>query len=386
MSTELLLLATLALASPETPPEPPPAETTADEPEASDPAVRAAVAEAKLARNQELLEAGKEQARLQVDLAELDKKQAEEATARAREETEAAKAELESEKSAKLLEFGLTVGTAFAVQVPVVLQSAGPSTQIRQRTASATAMPYLMLLPGFWTGNGYVRKYCASQWAGKSEATASRAADALAREKAALHLDVLLDAVRNHPTVTLSQLGSKQPAEENLVPPATEKSVQPKDEGEPPSRGLEHLTQAQLDGVKRLLATTDVAEKELLRHALETELMTSVVKWTPGRPARACGWRKIGAWVGIPVKYEARVEGQPFEVAVNAKTELDPVIAFGLGYTPNAYVSVLLGGSYNRVSVASSMSDPEARNLAGLWTLTVGLGVNADILTLLRSK
>lgn len=292
------------------------------------------------------------------------RQRAEEAAERAKAETEAVRAELDSEKSAKLLEFGLTVGTAFAVQAPVIPEGTA-SNRLHQRTASVTAMPYLMLLPGFWTGNGYVRKYCASQWAGKSEVTASRAADALAREKAKQHLEVLLDAIRSsNGKIELEELKNEEPR----------------------SRGLEHLTEEQHEAAKALLGETDPAKRELLREALETELMTTVVGWTPGLPAKACAARKIGAWVGIPVKYEARIEGRPFGVAVDTKSEIDPVVAFGLGYTPNAYVSVLVGGSYNRATVASSMTDPDARNDRGLWTITVGLGLNADILTLLRGK
>lgn len=47
---------------------------------------------------------------------------------------------------------------------------------------------------------------------------------------------------------------------------------------------------------------------------------------------------------------------------------------------------MLFGGSYNLVEVESSMMDPAARNTAGMWTFTAGLGLNVDILTVFDVK
>jgi len=327
-------------------------------------AIRAAVAEQELIAEKEARKLDQEVAKAHEE--ELTQKaRADTAeSARAEEERKAKEAadDLAIEKSAKLLELGITVGAAVATQAPI---KAG-STQ--QQTWGVTALPYVMLLPGFWPANAPVRKYCAAEWSGRSAAAASKAADALAFDMSVLRVAALLETIRVDPDVTHADLRNTG------------------------YRFLSELTERQLEAAKEIVALDNVtsdaqkAERKQKLQALQTDAMPTLAGWTPAVKPKYCWARKLGAWVGRPAKYKARLAGSPFDVEFDAKSDIDPVVAFGIGYTPNAYVSVLVGATYATTTLQSDAMDANVTNDAPVWTATVGLGLNADILTVLSGK
>jgi hypothetical protein len=102
--------------------------------------------------------------------------------------------------------------------------------------------------------------------------------------------------------------------------------------------------------------------------AEERDLLDSLTAylWNPNRPAKGCVLRSFGFWIGRPLGYTAAVR---FGDEVATSHELSPVIAFGLGYSPHAYLSFLVGTTLSNVGTES------------VWASTFAAGGNIDLVT-----
>lgn len=233
----------------------------------------------------------------------------------------AALAKFDDLKSAKFIQYGITAGFAFAIQS----SSLGDGTKgSRQKSATSTTMPYVLLVPAYWAYRDISRKYCAALY-GSDEATALKAANTYAKE---------VTKIKGSP--------DQKKAIGNTNPDPTD-----------------------LKG----------------KHSIEDTAIDGATGWDPTAEGR-CGWTRIGAWFGKPIAYDASV------VSTNndpeSKQQVDSTFAFGLAYTPNAYVAALIGLSLNRITipaVAATATQPAIPDQIRRFTnLTVGFGGNLDIL------
>lgn len=107
-------------------------------------------------------------------------------------------------------------------------------------------------------------------------------------------------------------------------------------------------------------------------------------EWNRSLPGR-CGITRVGLFAGRPISYDASVivGGGASE----SKEQVDSIIALGVAYVPNAYVTLLVGVSVNAVDIPGSPAtndEPETpdrrrRFVNGL----VAFGGNIDILSAL---
>lgn len=114
---------------------------------------------------------------------------------------------------------------------------------------------------------------------------------------------------------------------------------------------------------------------------LASLLRLDVVNWEYGIPAR-CVSHQFGFWFGYPLPFKVTVpvestNGMQSRAEVNVKKSA----AFGVGYSPNAYVSILTGVTIGTVNLSPADND---REVAFTWM--IGFGGNLDIFTLLGGK
>jgi endonuclease/exonuclease/phosphatase family metal-dependent hydrolase len=227
-------------------------------------------------------------------------------------------------KGGELVQHGVTLGAAVAMQVGVGKDRA-------LRSVATSFMPYLAILPRRWWIYGDVTKaYCTSAWRGQS---AQDAADALAMKL----------ALERGAAVTWP-----------LGP-----SVY--DAPDPP-----------VDGVK----WQDAPSWEAFQAtpALFRQSVWKLTGWVMGREGICHPWVP-GLYVGIPLG-GFTANGRSTDSELTKAREFKPLFATGFVFAPFTYFSLLAG-----LTLSNVKGDDEKNRRA--LSATIGLGGNIDVFSLL---
>jgi hypothetical protein len=260
-----------------------------------------------------------------------------------KDKAEEAKDQLALLKNGKLMSLGFTGGAAAAVHVPY-----GDKTGL-----GITAMPYVMVLPVYWWTPEATRAYCASSWLAGDEHAAHTAASAIARSYAKRQLAAVKSAIAN-------KIGDDQIIQRYFTQQDTQvsrKLVAKAHDlfGSPnPSEGGSHAQGGPQPEVR-------VPAPEQVEELLDT---LSNLQWNPLKPGWCIG-KKFGGWVGLPANYDTTLDG--------VDAEFDSTLALGLGFSPNAYFSLLAGATTGTIARADGTEERS-------WVLTIAIGGNLDLL------
>ncbi len=89
-----------------------------------------------------------------------------------------------------------------------------------------------------------------------------------------------------------------------------------------------------------------------------------------------CAWRRVGLYVGYPASFKA-TSSVPQRTAMDtAKRDVSPIVSYGFAFVPNAVVTLLTGPSVGTVARDDGTN-------AVVWSWTVGLGANIDLVQLI---
>lgn len=300
--------------------------------------------------------------------------QATKASQAAREASDSANAaadEVANVRSGKLISSGITAGIAGVAHIPL-----GNAIS----TTAVGSMPYVMAHPFYWQSTQAQNTYCASNWAlGGDEAAASQAAYAIAKKKGERSFQSVENALRPY-------VGTPTKDDPKKIAPELESHIT----NEYISNSSDHKAVA-TSVVARTLAWLRVKAagspeaNEWLAHerASIVELIATLT-WNHVWPAN-CLTRKLGVWVGLPITYSTATEfGNGEGTDARGKREVKPTIAFGVGFSPNAYLSILAGFSINTVERAANPAAGAPAGDVSAATFVAGVGGNLDVLTLLR--
>lgn len=260
-------------------------------------------------------------------------------------------------KSGQLISYGITAGAAVAIQTPSWKVDAD------QRNFAMVAMPYIFVLPAYWLAPQATREYCGASWAAGGEAEASAAAMHVAKARAAMRFQNLEVRIGR-------DYESKRWDGKVLI------------DGRPSyvPRVRDYLKRRE----QELSRATDATTKKVVQARLDEERAALIEElasndWDPGLDGN-CKRKAFGAWVGRPLNYTTSVEFEEIvseeQMVVERRREIHPVFAVGLGYSPNAYISLLFGITVARVEIDTDMNNSNDILLAG----TVAIGGNLDIL------
>lgn len=248
-----------------------------------------------------------------------------------------AEAARDQAQTGKLMANGITIGAGLAIQTPPPWRA-----EARQEGLEVVAMPYVIVLPGYWGTPQSIREYCAAAWTGGDEDSAANAATAIAKKSASRTARAIKTALK------LGQSGTQ--IQQQLLSQYTEVN-----------------SLLIISRMKEVLAVEQSDPAAALCLQSEAEDQLAQWEWNPTLRGK-CGWRQLGFWLGLPLDYEtsARVDG------ATAERKLDSVVAGGLTYTPGAFFSFLLGVGHVVIE------DPSAERRS--WTGTLGIGGNLDLL------
>ena len=276
----------------------------------------------------------------------------------------------------KLIRVGVTAGVAAALMVPLAA-----SDGFELKNADMTAVTYVQFLPWYWLAKHTAAKrtYCASAWTAEPRSSRVDRASAAAREEARRWIRVLVD--QQHLLQPLNPNGPNGQTKHGKEKRAL--LVEKSDDTSPTfivdSEGNKKALQLPAGG---LWAVEEIARLEAEGKKAEAEIafakLVSAVAATLWEPTKStsCGGSKFGVWVGLPLPYETRVSGD----GVDAERSVKPLPALGVSFTPNAYVSFLVG------IAGGSFKAPDTGPRRQVLTFTAGLGGNLDFVGLLLSK
>jgi len=232
-------------------------------------------------------------------------------------------AALSSFDSKKFIKYGVTAGFAVNVQVEAA----------RQKATAITTMPYLMLVPAYWVLGDVQADYCSTAY-GDDSAAALSAAKAYATAKAE-------DAMSAGEKIAYNAI--QTPRAVDIDKDAGEKSPKTKE-----------------GWIKKKTG------------------------WNITKGGK-CGLTHLGVFIGKPLSFDANAAASDGDTP--SKQTVTGVAAFGIGYLPNANVTLLLGLSYDSITVqgVAAMGDTPAtpESLKNFWTPMIGFGGNVDLLTAL---
>jgi hypothetical protein len=272
-------------------------------------------------------------------------------SAHAQEAKENAEAALDLATAGKLMSSGVTGGMALALQAAVPWLEAHA-----QRQSVLVAMPYLMVHPGYFGAPQPTREYCASAWGSGDDADAAAAAMGAARKSAQMILTAIkadLRVGRRPDDIVMARFpGSKEVIMKTVDDPSDEA-----EEAAVYGRVLVRRVAAAISGAD---AASVAAEERNILDSLTAFL------WNPNRPPKGCVLRSFGFWLGRPLGYTALVKLQDDS---EVSHEVSPVIAFGIGYSPHAYLSFLVGTTLSYAGTEQ------------VWSSTFAAGGNIDLVT-----
>jgi len=265
------------------------------------------------------------------------------------EEKSDAEKDLDKLKAGKLIRWGITAGVGPAFYAPLHTSGGRPAVP------GVGAITYVMFHPFYWRNAPAQNIYCANQWSGTaSETVASRAADDAAKERAEPLVENLLTAQKSGALDEYTVVNMICP-NENCKPLAAE--------------------------IIRLAEAANSASKNATQYksTLNGIVQRYTLGWTSGIAAK-CGSRRFGLWAGYPIKYSATLPYKdPMGDNKRDKLEVTPLFAGGLGFSPNAYVSLLAGVSFGHVNLPPGKDKDDEL----VVSLIMGIGGNLDILGLL---
>jgi hypothetical protein len=276
------------------------------------------------------------------DLALVQQGASDEQAKSAKEDAKVAHQEVAKDDSAKLLRSGVTVGFAVALQFP-----AFATHNTAQANVESTGMPYVVFLPHYWGASEATREYCASNWGSGDEDEAQTAAAAIAHKRALRLFDNIVAAIHS--------VGSP-----NKIAIAAH-FVNEYSNGHGIVQGI-----IDWDATSEPAATHEQRKADLIQWLADQD-------WNPSQRG-SCGWKKVGFWVGRPLNYSAKVRMGENEFA---NRNMVPKFAFGLTFTPNAYVSVLLGVTVGNAELVQG--DGQTIESKTCWAGTFALGGNLDL-------
>ncbi len=266
-------------------------------------------------------------------------------------------AKLDEVRSGKLIAKGFSGGIALAIQTPL-------PGRTRQENAASALMPYVLIMPFYWGYPEAAANYCASTWGGGDERTAQSAASGVAKIKAEALLPVVESAI---------SAGEKDgPIGAHLLGGRTIKYT---------DKDGKHIDHTATDAVAAIRAWISGGKNSEAR--LQIINWLAALDWNPALRG-SCALTKFGFFIGKPLTYTVltslRVDQAPSVEASRtdyAERDVVPVIAFGIGFSPNAYFSVLAGTTLNNVEFTKEDGSQFSRTA---WALSFGIGGNLDVL------
>jgi|GEM_PF-6890188 len=257
----------------------------------------------------------------------------------------------EVEKAKKLLAAGITIGAAIAFEYYL-------ATDTTNSTGDIAAMPFVGFIPWYW-GNGKPSQeaFCASSYLGAQVDGAQTAADALARKQASVLLEALIVAGKTNEEQTWDDVFSFYDVVISGQRPETTRKM------------LENAIDIMIDKGE---GTQEY--KDARRHALNM-LSKKEFNWSIGTTAR-CWWSWIGFWVGHPLGTREisaiHVDTRLTNDNLNNPLEYQPLIAFGLLFTPNYNFAFLPGLVLAREETTGDLN----------YGIIFSLGLQADLISL----
>jgi hypothetical protein len=270
---------------------------------------------------------------------------------------EDAKAQL---RNGTLMTSGFTGGIALAIQ------TTGPSRDnAKQEGTKATTMPYILMLPVYWATPQATREACASSWGGGGDADALAAARAVASRQASTLFDAVVDgfAARG-----VGEGSRPDPEYSGQVATAL---------------GLDSIYG---DGVGTQVANMIAGyyaapgDAKTSRKQAIIKHMTDLV-WKPALTAN-CWSKRFGVWLGYPLSYETTTKVPDDGEGIKAKRKITPLLAFGVGFSPNKYFTLMYGFTVGQVSGAATDTAPAVDDET-VWVQTIAFGGNLDIIAAL---
>ncbi len=257
------------------------------------------------------------------------------------------------------------------VQLPI------GSSATRMDAAAIDVASYVGVLPAYWTTNEERATYCSTTGLFQDGEKALRAATAISRRLATIRLEFIVSWLKVagldvSPKEEAMDAGSRQKEILNSVT----------------RLGADLFTESQFEfslseqvgyllAAQEMLWESNPDKQELKRQALVEALAAKRRRPDLGYP---CGWYRLGFWAGRPF-------GFPAETTLNdqrLQRDVNPIVAFGVLYMPNAYITFLGGATYS--TVGATPADQAAPLHYSLWTLTLGLGGTLDMGSLLGSQ
>ena len=286
----------------------------------------------------------------------------------------ALEAQVASLRSGQLIRFGVTGGLAFAVQTGVPYKNSST-----QKTAGVTAMPYILFVPAYWAYTEAKSMYCSTSWGIGSEDDSVKAAQLSSSKAAARKLNELWSQIR------AMHLAKHDPApgSADIITLATNNDV-----GKELVETLAAAAKSDTTDVTKVVGY-DSMVFELATdpdHGGWSSAHAATSSSGKANPSTMCLATKFGFWVGKPISYtsQVRITDAGSASPTTKSRSVDPVVAAGLAFAPNSYLSMMVGVGYGTVQ------QDDATNAAGLvttkgqpvgtWSLTLALGGNLDII------
>lgn len=285
-----------------------------------------------------------------------------------------------------LVRFGLTGGLALTLQVT----SGKPLDSKSLYGASVTGIPYIMLHPGYLRNDIHEpnRVYCASRWQGHSINDAS----AEAKEAAMDHARKGFNAAMDWFASGLADVVDCNPCDPTKSPTCKDLADQADSKR---SRSKNTVCKRFFLDDRDLKVIKEIAQKQKDKTddpattKQKTDAIIAVIAqryWNNRIDTASCTKYHFGPWIGLSgIPYYAQV--QSFDKG-GAETSRDnrlitPVVAGGLGWSPNVYFSVLLGVTYS-LSLEGKADGSNA--VYHMLTPTIGIGGSIDIFTALAKR
>jgi hypothetical protein len=224
----------------------------------------------------------------------------------------------------------------------------------------------VMVMPFYWGTSEVVREACVSSWGGGDEATSYAAARAVARKRA----ERVFDSV-----VSLLRAPDKKPTDDDIVKFLALKYYD--DE-------VGFTKEPMISSIREYVAMPNDTDADRNEAAKKRDLildMMANVQWRASLVA-SCWHKRLGVWVGAPLSYDATTSvPDPQPTTVGEPTDkirpIKPIVAFGLGFSPNAYFSILAGFTASTVERGALGDDPLLRRT--IWSTTLAIGGTLDI-------
>lgn len=327
-------------------------------------------------------------------------------------------------ENAKLLKSGITIGVSAGLQFPLFARK---GTSLQQ--AAFVGMPYVLILPGYWGGSDARREYCATAWGGGGESEATSAAMEVARRKALTKFEAFVNSINaglpdsqilawddvnvrvaweeyEGAEIAFKSASDELKKSDNtlskklLTLQALSKSKKPND----PTllSALQDFNNARTDYLASQEAFQDAAQIYLKTKSPDPTAIlvaeTRIWQTTPPQDPDArdvkkasiinslantewnsnlrgkCWWTRFGGFIGMPLGNEVRAKVRGIGIE---KRDFNSHLAFGITFTPNAYVSLLLGVTVGEVTrKESETTTPDPRTV---WAGNFSLGGNFDL-------